>query len=82
VYVRAGSGRYYVPIGVMCDLCGVGSLDEDRAERIAEVTTFARDRVELAKQVARRRESRRAKRAAEQDTPAPSPPAGGEPRAD
>jgi hypothetical protein len=27
VHIRAGSGGYYVPIGLICDLCGTGSLD-------------------------------------------------------
>jgi hypothetical protein len=63
VYVRAGSGRYYVPVGWMCDRCGQGSLDEARGERIAEVTSFPRDRAEVQKQVERQRQRRQTEKA-------------------
>lgn len=58
IYVRAGVGRYYVPLGWVCDACGATELDDDRYERIAEIAALPANRAEMAKQVARRRQAR------------------------
>lgn len=36
MFVRVGSGKYYVAVGWVCDTCGWGILDPDQRERIYE----------------------------------------------